>query len=365
MIKNDKFKNCYRDKNLVYYYKFVYKGIIYKESNFSSIVECYIAKERLLSQLKNNDIGYRDYVLKFLDYRKRKLELTSYVNSAYTIMKYIYTAFDNVNIFTLTQEDFDRWRDHIESLNLVKGNTIIRYMKDLFEYIDDYHDIRIKFAKRIFNIKSNFEHKNIHYLEISEIKTLIDNCDDSILKMMIILIVFCGLRNGEVRGLKWKDFDIKNHTIFITRTVSSKVKLGKSVSKKPKTKSSIRLLPLSKYVYDELIKYKNSSINTADDDYIFHSIKNNDSKYPISSNTLKKRLDLLCEKCDISQVDVHELRHTFATLIYHTDCDKKYLSSYLGHSNSDITEQVYIHLNLDDKKHVSDSLDELLSKYKF
>ncbi len=41
---------------------------------------------------------------------------------------------------------------------------------------------------------------------------------------------------------------------------------------------------------------------------------------------------------------VHVLRHTFASMLFENGCDVKVVSEILGHSDTKITENIYIHL---------------------
>ncbi len=50
----------------------------------------------------------------------------------------------------------------------------------------------------------------------------------------IFIALYMGLRIGEVCGLKWKDIDIKNQTIYVNRTVSRVKNLEKNAKNKTK-----------------------------------------------------------------------------------------------------------------------------------
>ncbi len=41
---------------------------------------------------------------------------------------------------------------------------------------------------------------------------------------------------------------------------------------------------------------------------------------------------------------VHTLRHTFASMLFQNGCDVKVVSDILGHSDTKITENIYIHV---------------------
>ena len=73
----------------------------------------------------------------------------------------------------------------------------------------------------------------------------------------ILLGLFCGLRKGEISGLKFGDFDAENRTIYIQRQITSnpvipkgerKIKTYEVIEKPPKTDNSYRLLRIPEAV---------------------------------------------------------------------------------------------------------------------
>lgn len=81
--------------------------------------------------------------------------------------------------------------------------------------------------------------------------------------LSILLGLFSGIRVGEICGLRWSDLDFVNNTLSVNRTAQriknlndesfSKTKL---VVDKPKTESSIRVIPLPEILVSILRKYK-------------------------------------------------------------------------------------------------------------
>ena len=61
---------------------------------------------------------------------------------------------------------------------------------------------------------------------------------------------------------------------------------------------------------------------------------------------------------NIERVGVHTLRHTFATMLFNNGCEVKVVSELLGHSNTKITENIYIHLIQKQKIKAIESLDK-------
>ena len=75
--------------------------------------------------------------------------------------------------------------------------------------------------------------------------------EDEAFKTMTYLLLFTGMRRGELFGLEWKDIDFSKGTIFIRRN-SVYVPGQGIVTTTPKTKSSVRVEKVPSYIIDLL-----------------------------------------------------------------------------------------------------------------
>ena len=108
----------------------------------------------------------------------------------------------------------------------------------------------------------------------------------------------------------------------------------------PKTRSSIRSIPLNKWIMQYAVL-----LHGQDDDYVIsgRSKSYEPNKYRLYYNRTLKNLDLPHHK-------FHALRHTFATRCIECGCDYKSLSELLGHSNVSITMNLYVHPQMELKR---------------
>ena len=87
---------------------------------------------------------------------------------------------------------------------------------------------------------------------------------------MFEILYYCGLRKGELRGLTWKNIDLVNKTLSIKKQITDR---GGSVKEfqfsTPKTKSSIRTLPLNKALLNDfkMLKEEVTKEYEFNDDY--------------------------------------------------------------------------------------------------
>ncbi len=186
----------------------------------------------------------------------------------------------------------------------------------------------------------------LSYQEQVKLKAFIDDNMD-LTCLGIVISLYAGLRIGEVCALSWKDIDLETGIIHIKHTVS-RINLHNNPDKKtelildkPKTKSSMRDVPISSI----LMPYLTSAKCVATSDYVV-----SDKELFLSPRTFEYRYHKILKKCFIEDINYHALRHTFATRCVEADVDIKSLSEILGHSNVSITLNTYVHSSMDQKR---------------
>lgn len=70
----------------------------------------------------------------------------------------------------------------------------------------------------------------------------------------------------------------------------------------------------------------------------------------IEPRAYRKNFNTMLKKMKVKQINFHSLRHTFATNCISLGIDYKTVSELLGHSDINITLNLYVHPNLSQKK---------------
>lgn len=175
----------------------------------------------------------------------------------------------------------------------------------------------------------------------------------------ILICLFTGIRIGELCALKWSDIDLSNKTITVSKTLQRlyfKDADGKNYTKviisSPKTHNSIREIPISTKLIQTL---KKLHINNPE-----AYILTNSEKY-IEPRTYRKFYSNFMNTLDIQQLKFHSLRHTFATQCIESGADYKSVSEILGHSNVNITMNLYVHPSIEQKRRCVELMDRINS----
>ena len=173
-----------------------------------------------------------------------------------------------------------------------------------------------------------------------------------------------GARRGEIVALRWEDINFSNNTLKIDNSL--KVVKGVLDEKSAKTHSSHRIITLSESTIEVLKQYKlwqDSYIKELGDkwkgaDRVFIS-KFGDYMHP---STCLKILNKVVNKYNLPHITFHELRHTSASILIHSGINPKVVSQRLGHSNSNITLDIYSHAFDVAKEESAKIFDQIMKK---
>jgi integrase len=165
----------------------------------------------------------------------------------------------------------------------------------------------------------------------------------------ILVALFTGIRLGELCALTWRDIEPETGVLHITKTLqrikdtedNTKAKT-KIIIDTPKSACSMRFIPIPNFLLQILKRFKG---NQDIDCYILSGTR----KY-VEPRLFQKRYKKILELAKVTYVNVHVLRHTFATRAVERGFDIKNLSEILGHSNVRFTLDKYVHGSVAQKK---------------
>ena len=156
-----------------------------------------------------------------------------------------------------------------------------------------------------------------------------------------------GLRQGEICGLMWSDFDEAHGTLAIRRTLHAQ-KGGRLVAGETKTGTGKRTITLPPSTAQLLSQRKKRSYSQ----WIFPNPLR--PEQPASPGSAYNHLKTLLKRAGLPSIRFHDLRHTFATHALASGVDAKTLSGILGHTQASFTLDTYTHVTGDMQKRASE-----------
>ena len=153
--------------------------------------------------------------------------------------------------------------------------------------------------------------KEMLFFTYDEFKKFISVEHDILFKTMFEALYYCGLRRGELRSLTWKDIDFNSQHLSVNKNiVAAQGDEGKSyMVTTPKTKSSIRNIPIPKVLLDDLkLLYEVSKRHYGFNDnwYLFGDTD------PIANGKIRCRKNKNCKLAEVKQIRIHDFRHSCA-----------------------------------------------------
>jgi integrase len=191
-----------------------------------------------------------------------------------------------------------------------RANTILQAVRVAIRWAFDNEKIPSDPFHKLGEIKDTPKEKGVLTLAQRQKLNLLDITNNR-RRLVMYLGSYCGLRRGEMRGLKWGD--IQNGIIDIKHNY-----VNKEGDKKPKW-ASFRKVPITPALEALLNTVYEDAKNKTPDSYVFESpVK---AGKPLSNNffrdTLKKELSALGIEESVQKeksLTCHSLRHTFVTL---------------------------------------------------
>ena len=291
-------------------------------------------------QREKSDVSLNVFLPSWLDNYSVTTDMAQNTIDGYNvnIQNHILPCIGSVKLDRLEPEDIDRL-----ILNMVKKGLSVTSQRYVLATLRRALNYAVKRRIIAFNpINCVDLPKPKKYVPVvlnkEQIQKLHTACISDFEYLPILVIYSLGLRRGEALGLQWSDFDFEYKTVFVQRTATPS-KGGYQFSP-CKTQNSIRKLYLPEYLVSVLLSWKEVQNPASDSDFVFAKA---DGKL-IPAMTINRRLKRLLSDCGLPDIRVHDLRHSWATLMLSEGINPKIASSMLGHSNISITLDTYSHM---------------------
>lgn len=195
-----------------------------------------------------------------------------------------------------------------------------------------------------------------------------------------LIMLYCGLRRGELLALLWTDIDFRAKTLSVSKAAD--MPTNATTVKKPKTKAGTRIVPIPDAIMPALLKARREAISM----YVCPAMRTGDimsaqayteawSSYMHYLNLCAGGRDKVRTKnengkvCFIPAVQAmepftaHQLRHSYATMLYDADVDVKTAQKLLGHADFSVTMKIYTHLSTEKESAGIEKLNQHVTEH--
>lgn len=184
---------------------------------------------------------------------------------------------------------------------------------------------------------------------------------------MFHILVFTGLRKGELLALRWKDINFKRGTLSVKQTLTT-VEGWKLAFQTPKTEKSLRTISIDKQTLSLfrqwILKQKAFFLKTGK-----QSKKNGqqllfatEENKPYYLDFLNHNLNIILKEHDLKYITVHGFRHTHCSLLFESGASLKEVQVRLGHTDIRTTMDIYTHVSEQKKEETANRFAEYMNK---
>lgn len=289
------------------------------------------SKQRLLDMVPDQAKPYVEDIINML-------MAMNYSNS--TINNYTHAfinfliAHDYANPEQMDRKTVVKYLSKLSEMGLksASGHMVVNALKFYYKHVLEWDDTKA------WSIPRPKKEKTLpKVLSIDECQDILKAVKQPKHKLILLLAYGAGLRVSEICNLKWAHLDFKEHKIL--------VKSGKG------KKDRIVMLPYSIVTYFET--YKELYITKG---YVFEGQVKGQPYSPESCRSIMRRA-VMAAGID-KKVNIHALRHSFATHLLEGGTDIRFIQKLLGH-NSIKTTTIYTHVSQRSTKHIESPLDKM------
>lgn len=203
------------------------------------------------------------------------------------------------------------------------------------------------------------ESKDVPSLTIEQAKAFLAAIKGDRYEALYAVAIGTGMNSAEIFGLRWRDVDLENRVIHVRQQVVELTNGKLEIDAPLKQKKRRRDIPLAPIAYDALQRHKAASTGASKgfEGHVF----TDGAGGPIRRTNFTNRFfhPLLLE-AGVPRFNLHQLRHTLATMLKASGVDDLTISMILGHANVAITTGIYIDTFMAAKRVAMDAAHELL-----
>lgn len=263
------------------------------------------------------------------------------------INKHVIPYLGAIELQKLQSIHLQKYYKHLMDEKKLSSNTVRKHHANIRKALD--YALKNQFVSR--NVADAVElPKKKEYIGTAynqaQLREMLSKVTNTPIELPVHLAAYLGLRREEIVGLRWDNVDLENRILYVSEV---RLHVGKEdIVKAPKTSKSRRSLSIPDVLHVMLIKHKQRQEELKEmlgPEYINSGyVYVHDNGKPYRVNSITEQFGRFLDKNKLPKIRLHDLRHTFASLLNDAGVNLKSISEALSHSDIGTTSKIYTHL---------------------
>ena len=268
--------------------------------------------------------------------------------------RHLLPEFGDMNLYDIRPFDIQTYFSAKSELTLKTQREHYNVLCALFDYAVDDENVRLpRNPARSKHVRINYSETDSIVREALPSEVIFQIISDiSALPLtqrrLMALLLFTGMRRGEVLGLRWEDIDLDKGFIEVRRNAT--YPHNQATVTTPKTVNGFRSLPIYAQLLDLLAPIKVKG-------YVVGGLKT-----PISLTSYRWMFEKIRKAVNLHDATAHVFRHSYLTMMDEAGVDPKTLQYIAGHGNYSFTMNRYVHGRKKAAQMAGVKFEQLMSK---
>ena len=267
-----------------------------------------------------------------------------------SMLKHFYPVWENTRIDKIATQDVQSFLNDRKDMAAKSLREMRTFLKAIFKSAmkDGHIETNPADDDRII-IPSRKKTKR-NALEVEQVRDIISSLGKLKLqdRRYMALLLFTGMRRGEVLGLRWQDIDFEDSMISVEQNVTYPEGQNAPNIGSTKTEAGVRQIPLIPML-EELLQ------PVAAEGYVIGG------KAPITLSVHSRMMDRIKKTIDMHGATPHVSRHSFATLLNDVGASIRTIQDVIGDADFSTTANRYVHSRAESKRKAVEDVARILA----
>ncbi|MEQ3363427.1 site-specific integrase [Raoultibacter massiliensis] len=298
------------------------------------------------------DMRFSDFAGVYIDEIRPRIREHTLITKEYMIKDKIVPYFARMRMTEIEPIDIIRWQNKLIEATDKNGKrfsptylrTIDNQLHAIFNHAERYYNLAPNPASKVTKMGSKETKEMLFWTKSEYLKFSEAIMDKPLSYYAFEILYWCGIRLGELLALTKSDFNLEKAELNIDKSYQ-RLK-GVDVITEPKTRKSVRVVSMPKFLVEEIQEY----LDLRDD------IGSHERLFGVTKSYLAHEMDRGCDGAGVKRIRIHDLRHSHVSLLIEMGFSALAIAERVGHEAVDITYR-YAHLFPSKQEEMANALD--------